>query len=113
MERNPKRAEFSIVVRDAWQGKGIGAALLKHCLTIAYARGVEEIWGTVLAENIQMLALGRKFGFRLKRESGLGEYELRIDLSRKPPAFLERNGWPDSQGDRQAGRINSNQRSQP
>jgi acetyltransferase len=112
MERNPKRAEFSIVVRDASQGKGIGAALLKHCLMIAHARGVAEIWGTVLAENIQMLALGRKFGFRLKRASGLGEYELRIDLSRKTPAFLERNGWPDSQGDRQAGRINSNQRSQ-
>ena len=87
VERDPKRAEFSIVVRDAWQGKGIGAALLKRSLAIARSRGVELVWGTVLAENTQMLALGRKFGFKIKREPGLGEYELRFDLSRENLKF--------------------------
>jgi acetyltransferase len=86
-ERTPQKAEFSVVVQDAWQGKGIGAALLKQCLKIARSRGVIEVWGTVLAENTQMLALGRSLGFKLSRDPGVGEYELRIDLSRKNPAF--------------------------
>ena len=32
---NRKQAEFSIIVGDPWQGKGIGAELLKRCLSIA------------------------------------------------------------------------------
>jgi len=44
--RNLKEAEFSIVVGDPWQGKGIGAALLKRCLSIAKERGIETVMGT-------------------------------------------------------------------
>ena len=78
--RNLKEAEFSIVVGDPWQGKGIGAALLKRCLSIAKERGIETVMGTVLAENTQMLALGRKLGFKIKKVPGVGEYELSIDF---------------------------------
>jgi len=81
-EASQKRAEFSVVVGDLWQGKGIGAVLLKHCLDIARERGLENIWGLVLAENTQMLALGRKMGFSLKKVPDAGEYELIMDLKR-------------------------------
>jgi len=81
-EANQKRAEFSVVVGDAWQGKGIGAALLKRCLDIAGERGLENVWGLVLAGNTQMLALGRKMGFTLKKVPDAGEYELIMDLKR-------------------------------
>jgi len=80
LERNQKEAEFSIVVGDPWQGKGIGAALLQRCISIAKERGIEKVMGTVLAENTQMLALGKKFGFKIKKVLGAGEYELSIDL---------------------------------
>ena len=80
LERNQKKAEFSIVVGDPWQGKGIGAALLQRCISIAKERGIEKVMGTVLAENTQMLALGKKFGFKIKKVLGAGEYELSIDL---------------------------------
>jgi acetyltransferase len=78
--RDLTEAEFSVVISDPWQGKGIGAALLQRCLDIAKERGVHEVTGTVLAENIQMLALGRKLGFRIKKIPDVSEYELSIDL---------------------------------
>jgi acetyltransferase len=82
-ENNPKKAEFSVAVGDPWQGKGIGAELLKHCLAIAEKRGIDEVWGVILAENTQMIALARKLGFKFKNVPGTGEYELSIDLRKK------------------------------
>ncbi|MFH1984256.1 MAG: GNAT family N-acetyltransferase [Pseudomonadota bacterium] len=81
-ERDRRRAEFSVVVGDPWQGQGIGAELLRQCLAIAPAHGIEKIWGTVLSENTQMLALGRKLGFSIKRGESGGEYELFLDLKK-------------------------------
>jgi acetyltransferase len=78
--RNPREAEFSVAVSDAWHGKGIGAALLQQCVSIAEERGIQRVMGTVLAENTQMLALGRKLGFSIKKEQGVPEYELSIDF---------------------------------
>ena len=80
VELNPKNAEFAILVGDPWQGKGIGAELLKRCLSIAKERGIETIWGLVLAENTQMLDLGRKLGFKVKLVPNSNEYELKLDL---------------------------------
>jgi acetyltransferase len=72
-------AEFAVLVGDPWHGKGIGAELLRKCLRIAKERGIREVFGIVLPENAQMLALGRKLGFSISRSSG-GECELRINL---------------------------------
>ena len=82
MERDLEKAEFSVLVGDPWQGKGIGAELLKNCLRIARQRGIKTIWGHVLVENTQMLALGKKLGFRIKKSSEPGAYELQIDLEK-------------------------------
>jgi acetyltransferase len=82
LERNLKGAEFSVVVGDQWQGKGIGAALLQRCLSIAGDQGVEKVTGVVLAENTQMLALGKKMGFKSKKVMGANEYELSKDFRR-------------------------------
>jgi acetyltransferase len=81
-ERNLTEAEFSIIVADEWHGKGIGAALLQKCLSIAENRGLERVHGTVLAENTQMLALGKKIGFKRQKVLGANEYELKFDLRR-------------------------------
>lgn len=72
-------AEFAVLVGDPWHGKGIGAELLRKCLRIAKERGIREVFGIVLPENVQMLALGKKLGFSISRSSG-GECELRINL---------------------------------
>lgn len=79
-ERNEKHAEFSVVVADPWHGQGIGAELLGQCLRIAEEKKIEKVWGIVLTENKQMLALGKKLGFNFKKVPGSGEYELSMDL---------------------------------
>ena len=81
-ERNPKRGEFAVLVGDAWQGTGIGAQLLIRCLRIAKEMGMETVSGIVLAENKQMLALGRKLGFSVQGAENYGEFTLSIDLDR-------------------------------
>jgi acetyltransferase len=78
LERNQKHAEFSVLVGDPWQGRGIGAALLQRVLDIAKDRGIQSIWGTVLSENTQMLKLSRKLGFKIKKTADSGEYEVRL-----------------------------------
>jgi acetyltransferase len=81
-DRGLKNAEFSVLVGDHWQGKGIGAELLKNCLRIAKQRDFESIWGHVLVENTQMLVLGKKLGFSMKRGSETNTFELRVDLKK-------------------------------
>ncbi len=50
-EIDQKHAEFSVLVGDPWQGKGIGAELLQRCLSIAKERNLETVYGQVLSEN--------------------------------------------------------------
>lgn len=77
-----RKGEFAVLVSDAWQGKGIGSALLQKCLLIAEQRGFEYVHGIVLQENINMLALGEKIGFTIDRGGEGGEYELQITFDR-------------------------------
>jgi acetyltransferase len=79
---NQKHAEFSVIVGDPWQGKGIGAELLKRCLSIAKERGIEKVTGIVLPENTQMLALAKKLGFSATKVTGESDYKLSIDLTK-------------------------------
>jgi acetyltransferase len=65
-------------VGDAWQGEGIGSSLLEKCLSIAEKRGFETVHGIVLQDNRNMLALGEKLGFEIKREPDSGDNELVI-----------------------------------
>jgi acetyltransferase len=86
VQPNLKDAEFAVLVGDPWHGKGIGAQLLSICLDIARERRLRTIWGSVLAENKGMLALGRKLGFTITRSSQPGEFELTLDMSVLPAA---------------------------
>jgi acetyltransferase len=73
-----KTGEFAVLVGDAWQGQGIGSNLLEKCLSIAEKQGFETVHGTVLRENRNMLALGKKLGFEIKRDPDSGDNELVI-----------------------------------
>ena len=78
-------AEFAVVVRDAWQGKGIGATLMKHLLFIAEKQFLEAVWGTILPRNRQMVKLAEKMGFEICRSLEEQTYEVRIDLKKRKP----------------------------
>jgi acetyltransferase len=75
-----KQGELAIVVGDPWQGRGVGARLFQHGLSVAKERGIESIFGTVLAENATVLALVRRLGFRIKWDADAHTYDIRLDL---------------------------------
>lgn len=60
-----RRAEFAIVVRSDVQSRGIGSLLTDRLLAYARSRGIAEVWGDVLADNDDVLAMARKFGFAI------------------------------------------------
>jgi acetyltransferase len=72
--------EFAVIVGDPWQGKGVGAELLKRCLRIVKERGMQSVWGTALIENKQMLRLARKIGLKISQSPGANEYEMTLEL---------------------------------
>ena len=80
-----KTGEFAVLVGDAWQGKGIGSNLLEKCLSIAKNRGFKTVHGIVLRENRNMLALGKKLGFEIKRDADSGDNELVIHFGGDRP----------------------------
>jgi RimJ/RimL family protein N-acetyltransferase len=60
----PGRAEIAFVVVDAYQGQGIGSALMRHLARLARDAGLKELIAEVLPENTAMLKVLGKFGFR-------------------------------------------------
>jgi len=56
-------AEFAVIIPDAWQRRGIGAALTDVLLRIAKDWGIREISAVTLPQNDRMLAIfkARKF----------------------------------------------------
>jgi GNAT superfamily N-acetyltransferase len=51
----PNQAEVAFAVDDAHQGQGIGAALMRHLVTLARNAGLSELIADVLPENTAML----------------------------------------------------------
>lgn len=73
-----KTGEIAVLVGDAWQGKGIGASLMRKCLLIAEKRGFKHIHGIVLKENHTMLTLAKNLGFTIHKGKDSGEFEISI-----------------------------------
>ncbi|WP_394778608.1 GNAT family N-acetyltransferase [Undibacterium sp.] len=72
VEMQSGKAEYAIVVADAWQKQGIASRLIKNLICIASTAGIEKIYGDVLAENAGMLRLLRKLGFTVDTHSDGG-----------------------------------------
>ncbi|MCJ7774113.1 MAG: GNAT family N-acetyltransferase, partial [Desulfobacterales bacterium] len=72
---------FAVTVGDPWQGKRIGETLMKHLLAIAKERGIQSMWGEVLAENVNMLSLVKKLGGDITQSNDYKGYNVKIDLS--------------------------------
>jgi RimJ/RimL family protein N-acetyltransferase len=74
------QAELAFVVGDAYQGKGIGSALLRHLVAIAREAGLEALVADVLPENSAMLKVFEKSGLEIKtrREQGIVHVLLQL-----------------------------------
>ena len=56
-------AEFALAVGDAWQGKGVGRALLERLCDAARDAGYQALYGHILDANREMLELASRLGF--------------------------------------------------
>ncbi|MGQ0644721.1 MAG: GNAT family N-acetyltransferase, partial [Elusimicrobiota bacterium] len=71
-------AEFALLVADAWQGKGLGTAMLKHLLEIAAREGLGQVVAEIHPENDAMQKICSRLGFRLARRGGAVRAEIDI-----------------------------------
>jgi acetyltransferase len=64
--RNPdgSSCEFAVVVEDAWQGRGLGVALMTALEACARRRALRQMIGLVLAENDGMVRMMTRLGFQ-------------------------------------------------
>jgi RimJ/RimL family protein N-acetyltransferase len=74
------RAEIAFSVIDAYQGRGIGAALLRHLTGIARKAGLQEFIAEVLPENIPMLKVFERSGLpcQMKRDQDAVHVALQL-----------------------------------
>jgi RimJ/RimL family protein N-acetyltransferase len=76
----PGKAEVAFAVVDQYQGRGIGAALMRHLAVIARSTGLQELVAEVLPGNTAMLKVLQKSGLpqTAKHESGVMHVVLRL-----------------------------------
>jgi acetyltransferase len=81
VEDDPETADFALLIVDAWQGHGLGKAMLSALTAIARERGIRRFRGMVLAENTPMFAMLERVAPGYRRKSGR-EYEtVELDLA--------------------------------
>ncbi|HEX9261848.1 MAG TPA: bifunctional acetate--CoA ligase family protein/GNAT family N-acetyltransferase [Candidatus Bathyarchaeia archaeon] len=65
-EPDGKSGEFAVVVTDEWQSKGLGSILMDYIINVAKNMRLESIFATVLSDNIKMMRLCEKKGFKME-----------------------------------------------
>lgn len=73
-------AEYSILIADAFHGKGLGNILTDYILEIARQRKIRKIVASVLAANTPMIHMFERRGFSFDR-SGVDIYDVELDIS--------------------------------
>ena len=63
-------AEFAVVIGDAWQHRGVAMKLMRKLIDAAAEAGVKQLADITLYDNVGMLALARKLGFKVQRDPG-------------------------------------------
>ena len=96
MDPTPVKAEFDVVVLDAFQGKGLGSRLIDAVIDLGRDRGVREIYSLILSDNTKMLKMCAKLGCAVEpMEGGVARVTLaltRLAAGRKAPRGSRKAG---------------------
>jgi len=74
-------ADIAFLVRDDWQGRGIGTHLMKVLADIARERKISGFKADVLSENRKMLSVFHNCGYPVKTKLENGSYSVMIDIT--------------------------------
>lgn len=77
---DPTTAEVAIVVRDDYQGEGLGTVLFDLLIQVAMVRGLKRLRAISLAENEAVHRLVRKTGLPVTSQTLRGETTMIISL---------------------------------
>ncbi|MDP8938912.1 MAG: bifunctional acetate--CoA ligase family protein/GNAT family N-acetyltransferase [Actinomycetota bacterium] len=77
-------AEFSVLISDAYQRRGLGTILLTHLLEVGREEGLRRITADILIDNRPMQHLSEKLGFQLRLDRQ--EMVMKADLDLYQPA---------------------------
>jgi len=86
LDRATNYAEAAFLIRDAWQGKGLGTQLLEHLIRIARDKGVAGFTASVLASNRGMLHVFHRCGLEMMSKLEDGTYELTMTFDKAAKA---------------------------
>ncbi len=80
LDASTNMAEVAFLVRDDWQGRGIGTFLAEHLIRIARDKGIRGMTATVMPDNRPMLHLFHKVAGTVETrfEDGMYHVEFRI-----------------------------------
>ena len=75
----PGQAEVAFAIVDAYQGLGIGSALMRHLATLGREAGLRELIAEVLSENVPMLNVFERSGLAMntRRDGAVVHVTLR------------------------------------
>ena len=77
-------AETAVVVRDDFQGMGLGTHLLTLLLSTARSMGIERLFGWVMSENRYMLQLFKRANLPIHLEYHSGDVLVVVPLTPPP-----------------------------
>jgi acetyltransferase len=80
----PDEAEFSVLISDRFQRRGIGTLLLSRLLEVGRAEDLHRITAEILFDNRPMQRISKKLGFHLRRD--FEEMVVKADLDLYQPA---------------------------
>lgn len=69
-------ADIAFVVRDEWQGQGLGTLLMRRMTEVARSRGVAGFTADVLSSNKPMLMVFQNSGLRVENRTEGNSYHL-------------------------------------
>lgn len=73
-------AETAFLIRDDWQGRGLGTELLRHLIDIARQNGIAGFTAEILAGSQAMRHVFHKSGLEIQSTLSDGVYSLKMDL---------------------------------
>jgi acetyltransferase len=68
IEPDGKTGEIAFIVRDKWQGLGLGAKLVDYVIEIAAEKGIKRIVAIIMRQNHKAINLVEKMGFKVKKQ---------------------------------------------
>ncbi len=97
-QENSTDCSFSVLVGEPWQGQGVGRRIVESLLREASRRGLRQMYGDVLTDNMPMLRLARSLHFvALYSDQGEGVLKIVYDLPARAPrhrqSFLQKFLW--------------------